>query len=78
MTEPTVSELLHENLGKYERRADQTLADHDKRLDVLEDEVKVVPVMKRAFYWVMVVLTGAMISLIGAAVTVILTSGGGK
>jgi hypothetical protein len=73
MGEPTALSLLAESA----KRAHERIDEQDREIESLKEELAVVPVMKRAFYWVAVVLTGAIVAVIGSAVTIILTTGGG-
>lgn len=72
MNEPTALSLLADNVERLEKRID----DQAETIDAIRAELAVVPVMKRAFYWVAVVLTGSIVAVIGSAVAIILTSGG--
>jgi hypothetical protein len=78
MPDPTSLELLRDQQDKFEVRTEKRLNNHAARLQEHDDELAIVPVMKRAFYWVAVVLTGAIVAVIGAAATIILTAGGAK
>lgn len=75
-------EALRTPLGR-----ERMLEEHEARLDghdVAISEVRgglgatraEVGVFKRVMYWVAVLLTGSIIALIGAAVTIVLTAGG--
>jgi hypothetical protein len=78
MPEPTPLELLRDQQTRFEERTETRLNTHSSRLDEHDDELAIVPVMTRVFYWVAVVLTGAIVAVIGAAATIILTAGGAK
>lgn len=76
--EPSPLSLLRDQQTKFEDRTEHRLNAHATQLQEHDDELAIVPVMKRAFYWVAVVLTGAIVAVIGAAATIILTAGGAK
>lgn len=66
--------MLKDQVDRVERRVDGQA----ERINAVEDELVVVPVMKRAFYWLAVVITGAIVAVVGSAVAIILSTGGPK
>jgi hypothetical protein len=76
--DPSPLSLLRDQQREFAERTEFRLNAHAATLKEHDDELAIVPVMKRAFYWVAIVLTGAIVAVIGAAATIILTAGGAK
>lgn len=76
--EPSPISLLRDSQKTFEDRTERRLNAHSDKLDEHDEELAVVPVMKRAFYWLAVVITGAIVAVIGSAVAIILSTGGPK
>lgn len=72
MSEPSPLSLIVDRQNRLEAQQ----GEQGKEIDEIRDALVEVPVMKRAFYWVAVVLTGAIVAVIGSAVAIILSNGG--
>lgn len=74
MSEPTTLSLLKEDLDRTRGRVDG----HDKEIGEIKDELVMVPALTKAFWWVVGVLGTAIVAVIAAAVTVLVSAGGPK